>query len=527
MKRKSIAILVATSLIASTFVGCGSSSTTETQTSTATEESTAEESSDVEEVVEVEEDKEPAVISMLLSDQATSGYTEDWGILTWIEEYANVILEVTAVPSSDYTAKRELIYNSGNIPDIVTATTATTSEVGSGILLPISQYEDSMPNYTAYVDENGYRDVIDATRFSDGNYYSLPTKIRSETIQSKQWMVRTDIFEENNLEIPTTMDELLEVGMELKEIYPSSTPITNRFGANNFVNGIASAYGTIAGVALGDGMLYVEETDEWIFAPITDEWYEMLSYMNQLIETGVLDQEFTTLESTDYESKIIQGTTFIIFDWCVNISKYNAAGAELDEDYNVAMIYPPEGSDGNYSILSRNPWDQNWVFPATLADDEEHLAEVLAYVDWGYTKEAEDIFAFGMEGETYYIDDDGTYTFLDDSVDYTQLGINSNCLSITGHIDTLIGDLSAEDVAVILSTSDIVPASNPQSPLTTDQIEETSIYSTVLTDYVTSMMEKFIFGEEDLANWDTFVSECITKGSDDLTEEYNSAWSGN
>ena len=67
------------------------------------------------------------------------------------------------------------------------------------------------------------------------------------------------------LPMPTTLEELKDVALKLKELYPESTPISNRFYTNNIMAGIAGAYNTIAGWTLGDGMFYDEKQDNWVF----------------------------------------------------------------------------------------------------------------------------------------------------------------------------------------------------------------------------------------------------------------------
>lgn len=504
--------MLVAAMAASLVVGCSSSSDSSSTSSTSTE--TGEASS------------EPVTISMLYSDNASYPYTEDWAVLEWIEEEAGVILDMTVVPESDWDTKKEIIMNSGDIPDIIARSFADSTDVAAGLLLPISEYEDQMPNFVAYIEENGLRDALDATRFSDGNYYTLPAKTRTSQVQDQQWLIRTDVFEENGIAIPTTMEEIYDAGVLLKEIYPDSTPITNRFGSSNIMTGFAAAYGTIAGWTIGDGMYYDYDAEEWIYAPTTDNWYNMLTYVNKLLEAGVLDQEFSTLDSTVYEQRIVQGETFMMYDWTGNTVRYNLSGSELDEDFNVSVIYPPEGEDGEYGVGWKAAWDQGWLFPATLADDEEQLAAVLAYIDWCYSDEAETLLTFGVEGETYEYNEDGYMTYIDDSVDYyAEYGLDNNSLTVRQHEDFLYGAISADQVEVFeqIAEDGIIDIPNPQSPLSPDQLEETSIYSSTLLDYVNTMMEKFIFGSESLDNWDEFVAECESKGSLDLAAEYAAA----
>ena len=68
------------------------------------------------------------------------------------------------------------------------------------------------------------------------------------------------------------------------------------------------------------------------------------------------------------------------------------------------------------------------------------------------------------------------------------------------------------------------PTCEPSMPLTEDDVDEQSLYSTNLNDYVDQMVTKFIMGGESFDNWDTFVEECNSKGASQLSDLYNTAW---
>ena len=466
-------------------------------------------------------------VTMLYADNANYPYKEDWKVWDIIEENTGVTFDVQAVPESDYVAKQQLVFNSGDIPSIVTKTFASSEDAMSGLLLPISDYVDEMPNFKKFVEENGMTEELNNTRMADGKYYTLPVKAHTSRLQDQQWLIRTDIFEENNIPVPTTLDELHAAGVKLKELYPDSTPITNRFGSGNIMAGLSSAFGTNAGWTIGNGMYYNKDKDEWVFSPASDEWKEMLQYTNKLVNDGVLDQEFATLDSTVYEQRIVQGDTFMMYDWAGNITRYNLQGKENDENYNVAPIYPVEGKDGKYAISWKSQGSQGWVFPATLADDEEQLDAVLRLIDWCYTDEAETLLTFGIEDETYVTDENGTLKYKDENVDYgATMGLNNNSLAVREHDHALFGALNAEQIALFdkIAEDGCVPAPNPESPLSMEKIEETKVYASTLLDYANSMMENFIFGKESFDNWDEFVKGCEERKCRDLEKEYNDAW---
>lgn len=211
------------------------------------------------------------VISMLYNESGSYPYREDWAIWDWIEEETGVTFDLTIVPQADYKQKTQVIFSSGDIPDIVGMTFPSAADVASGILLPISQYEDQMPNFQKYIEDNDLRDAIDKERYSDGNYYYLPCVAKISNFNETQWLVREDIFEKHNIPIPTTLEEVYEAGKQLKELYPQSSPIVNRFQSPNIMATMSSGFDTIAGSwVIGNGMHYDYDSDTWDFAPTTE-----------------------------------------------------------------------------------------------------------------------------------------------------------------------------------------------------------------------------------------------------------------
>lgn len=471
----------------------------------------------------------PFEVTMLYSDNANYPVKDDWMVFKLIEEKTGAKLKVQPVPESDYEAKRQIVFNSGDMPDIIAKTVPKAEDALGGLLLPISEYEDRMPNFKAYVEKyDGLREAIDNTRLSDGNYYALPVKSHTTKLQDQQWCIRKDIFDKHNIPVPTTLEEVLEAGKKLKEIYPDSTPITNRFGSANLMCVLAGGFGTIAGWTLNDGAYYNKDKDEWEFAPTTDEWKQLMEYTHRLYEEGVLDPEFGTLDSTVYEQKIVTGKTFIMADWVGNIRhRYSVEGPKFDPDFEMQPIYPVTGLEGKYALQWASYWGQSWVFPATLKDDEEHLNQLLSFLDWCYTDEAEKMLTFGIEGETYK-NNNGVNSFIDpDKVKYDALyGLNNNCINVREDSGFLYGNLTEDQIKLFdkIAEDNCVPSMNPASPLTPAQIDEIKVYSSSLIDYVNTMMESFIFGKASLDDWDEFVATCKEKGSDKLIESYNTSW---
>ncbi len=532
MKKRVLASLLASTMLLGGLVSCssgdsGSSSSSDSTSGSSNSNSGSSSSSDSAPAT-VEGD--PVTIGMLFCDGAAIPYQPEWPVWEWILEGSNVIIDVMAVQSADFNDKRNIMLASGDVPEIIAHSFPDSNDISAGLLLPISQYEDQMPNYQAYLEANGLRTEMDSKRAADGEYYYIPVKSHPDPVQDVQWVIRTDVFEEHNLPIPTTMDEVYEVCLQLKELYPNFT-IPNRFGANTILGHVGSGFGVLSGGFVGNGMKYDYDSQEWFFSCDTEEYRMYLEFVNKMYHAGILDAEFATMDSVVYEQKIIQGDALVIVDWATNIPRYEVQAQSENPDFNLCAIFPPSGVEGEYALGWKSFNTQAMYFPASLADDEEALNAVLAFIDWGYTEEAEILLTFGIEGETFYIDDGGIYRWMEDNIDYqAQYGVNNNNFNFRQHVDSIYAavDDDVSDVMREVNSSGAIKVPNPSNPLTMDQLEETQIISGNIADFISVSTERFIYNASGIsdADWDAYVEELNSKGVDKILDAYDTATGG-
>ncbi len=532
MKKRVLASLLASTMLLGGLVSCssGDSGSTSSGTSSGGGGSTSGTSGGSSEAGPAVVEGDPVTISMLFCDGAAIPYQTDWAVWEWILEGSNVVIDVLPIQAADFADKRNVMLASGDVPDIIAHSFPDALDVSAGLLLPISQYEDQMPNYQAFLEKNGLRTQMDANRISDGEYYFIPVKSHPDPVQDVQWVIRTDVFEEHNLAIPTTMEELYEVCLELKKLYPNFT-IPNRFGANTLLGHVGSGFGVLSGGFVGNGMKYDYNSQEWYFSCDTDEYRMYLEFVNKMYQAGIIDAEFATMDSVVYEQKIIQGDALVIVDWATNIPRYEIQAQTENPDFNLCAIFPPSGVDGEHALGWKAFNTQAMYFPASLADDEEALNAVLAFIDWGYSDEAEILLTFGIEDETFYIDDGGTYRWLDENIDYQAFyGLNNNNMYFRHHVDSIYAAVD-DDVAEVMrevNSSGVINPPNPSNPLSMDQLESLQIVSANISDYIAVSTEKFIYNTAGIsdADWDAYVTELHSKGVEKLLDEYETATGG-
>ena len=476
----------------------------------------------------------PVTISFMYSGD----YNPEYKCLAKMTELTNVTLDVTAIPDSDYDTRNQLVINTGeDMPDLISKTKPTAAQALSGVLLPISDYYDQMPNFQKFIADNDLQYLIDDATQTDGKVYELPVNTKEVNTSSNQTFVRKDVFDKNSIAIPTTYDELYEAAKKLKDIYPDSQPIQVIYGNGNMLDMLAPSFGTSAGWGKGpDGFHYLEATDEWIYAPTSEEYKAMLQYLNKLYAEGLLNQEYTTFSSDIYAQNASTDNAFIcLSDWLGTEKTYNTALHEGGQaDANWVPIYPLAGPAGAYLPRISNS-TQTMVIAASAAE-KDYFPQLIKWLDWMYSDEAADLFSWGIEGETYTVDASGNKTVSPDvitaanpdgTLDIVKVyGTSNNCFTFVYPSDQEKATMDPAYLELIQQESDknAIPPLEPHIALTEDDIDVQTMYSTNLNDYVDQMTTKFIMGGESFDNWDAFAQECDSKGAAKLKELYNNAW---
>ena len=141
-----------------------------------------------------------------------------------LEELTNVHIDYTTVSQSDFPMQLNLMYSSGEYPDLVidggNNVDLEMYGVDQGVFMPLDDLiENYMPNYKALMELNDltYR----STMASDGHIYAIgyiadanAPAANSFAFINKNWLT------ELNRKLPTTIDELYETLLAFKEAHP-------------------------------------------------------------------------------------------------------------------------------------------------------------------------------------------------------------------------------------------------------------------------------------------------------------------
>lgn len=566
-KKKILSMLLATVMVAGSLAGCGSSgdtqsTSTDTSTGSKTENTTGTEAASTEAAVEENLDyqygldttfhsDDPVTYSFFFSDASWYPMVDTWkteGVFKKIEEVTNVTLDITSIDSGDYNQKVALMINAGEAAYIIPKTYDESPYVDGGAIVPISDYTQYMPYFTDFVEKYNMQDDLKTITKSDGKFYRLPGMLEAP-VQDYTFMIRKDLFDAAGVDVPAiekdwTWDDLYDALVKVKEYMVSQgmikesdyvwsdlwcgSEVTDGSGGN-LLKLMASAYDVQAGWAIGNGMLYDSTKDEWYFGPTSDNFKAYLSEVTKYVQGGILDPETFTQDNQTACNKFYRGETAIL---SVNRSQYTSWLANLDENlgagnYETYLCLLPRGEKTNY--LPENSRLENGVMISKRALDElgeEGFIKMIRFVDWlFYSHEAYNLTKWGVEGETYQVNADGTKSLMDgyqcgglgiagdeNDIDIRlQWGYAGGNFYYGGTIAEMTDNFNPDImdfVNRITAARDIKPL-DPSYVADEEENEQLNLWKTPLIDNVNTWTLQFATGVKNVdADWDAYVASC-------------------
>ena len=428
----------------------------------------------------------------------------------------NIKLDFEIVPSSNYEDKKKILLATNNLPDIIKINKNDVNDYGkTGIFLPLMDYvNNDMVHFKEKWDS--IPDLIKVTL--DGELYGFPVIARNEAKNGFGPVIRVDLLEKHNIETPDTFDELLDALAKLKEIYPDSTPWSMRSGTVKNIQKVAYMLGSGYG---DNGIYYDYDVDggRYVFGPATKEFKNVLSYLNKAFTMGVLDPDYAVSTKQQWEEKLTSGKSFFFLD---------NSGFGLNYTNNLRKT-DPEAKFQVLPILANQDGVRRAIFYATTFTGEMYGISakvkdpdtVIKFIDWMYSEEGSNITNFGVEGETFELDENGQPQFIADYVVqfkdaqpapyyaiYSDLGITKlnfslwACNTMTQfQIEKLTGtwsDLYDEYWSIVGNDPAYVePVMDP--PLTTEEAERVKDILASLNTMLEQEYDKFIMGVKDIS----------------------------
>jgi putative aldouronate transport system substrate-binding protein len=567
MKRKVMTLTLAAAMLLGMLSGCGSGQTAAEAESSSTAEAVQveEASSEVEaaapevpeaqsveepEEVSAEEATEPEIVHLVdfpieedfnisVSMSTTPSLTgsaliaddgSELGWAKWLEERTGAKISVDLYSFLDSSDKQNLMIASGDYTDIIVGSLnysgGVDGAVEEDVLTDISEYAEYMPDYMNTLFQN-----VDnvAAAYSTDFHLTAFYGINDPDAKAEYGPVlRQDWLDELGLDTPVTYDDWHDVLTAFKDNYGATLWVTAYGGVPGDLSG---GYGVMEYCG-GAGFPTWTEDGEFKFAALEDEFHDYLRMMHQWYTEGLIYPDFLSQGGTDYpDSNLINNGDIGV--WFTYVSYLEAEQAQLaasDAAGTIGAVAWPVVEEGNvkletYGKLPNNAGiDGQGGFSVTTASDNIPL--LCAIFNEFYTEDGYDFCNWGIEGETYTLNEDGTHAFTEVITnDEYSLGAN---IMMTYYFfkdgpfqyDNSRYLASYTDMQLEAATLWTTGGNNAStSTMTTDQSYD---YFTAQTDISTVYQEytvKFIVGDKDVdADWQEFIDQLYGCGLEDFME---------
>ncbi len=473
---------------------------------------TTAESKTAQTTTKTEEAAEPVTLTMMVQNHASNPFSEDWLIWKLHEKNANVKLKVSSYVG-DWWDAIPLVIASRVLPDLMWMISTDAIKFGQeGALLDYLEYIDQMPNMKAFIDK--YPSQVPPMLTVDNKLYLHPSEGAYGKSSGLMMVYRKDIFEKNNISMPANYDEFYQVLLQLKGIYPESTPLYFS-GTNSF-----SQYGLSFGVSTV--FFYDPLTKTVKYGPMEPGMKVLLDFVARAYQDKLIPMEFGNLNTQKRNELLTTDRTFILYTYLNNIDSINATMRQANPDFTLAFMPPPEGLPG-MSYCDREFFLGEGL---TVTSTSKNKDAALAYVDYLFSEKGVETCSWGEEGTTYQVVG-GNKQFMPD---ITDINVASNKYGLFTSCNLAYIDFSAKESlmsepikqAYNESLDYILPIS-VMPPLTSEENDSIAIELQSIDKFMNEQISKMVIGNLPMSNWDTYIAGLKNLEIDRVLKIYNDA----
>ncbi|HHX12745.1 MAG TPA: extracellular solute-binding protein [Clostridiales bacterium] len=552
MKRKFCNVLLVLVMVMSLFVGCSTAddeSATEgnkdkAKTETNDEKATSE-GSDIPDYINETGFpivKEPITLTAMVL--VSPSQPADWNeILAWqkYEEMTGIHIEWEAYTSAEILEKRNLALVSGEMPDLFFRTKLPDSDVSKygvdGAFLELSSFIDQYaPNYKALTEK--YDDVASGIPMADGNIYALPNLTESPSIEvTKKMFMNQKWLTATGNEFPITTEEFYNVLVDFRDKDPNGNGIADEIpltadSLDDIILTLRGSFG-LGNRGTGNGNWDVDpQSGELRFFPASNEYKEMLTYLNRLYSEKLLDQEiFTNDDGTAVLSKNEQGLvgSFAF----ANVAGRASSNAEDFAGLKEALLGP--NGDKIFSS-ARGHIGSRGAF--LISNTCKYPEAAMRWVDYFYSEEGSKLLFLGVEGESYGQKEDGSYDFLPEIVNNIPAGSSFDQV-VSKYVPYAGGALPTIIYEDFFKGGETQPipkeASQNMAPylpkdlwapfsFTTEESDRMIALETDIASLVKQRTAEFVQGMVSIDEFDKYVEQLYNMGLEDYKEIYGGAY---
>lgn len=555
MKRKVVSLMLVSAMVAGMLAGCGSDSGSSkggssTETGSAAEASSSSETAD---------DKSPITFEYFNADGKNGNW--DNPVAKAITDATGVTLEVSYPVASQGDAKEDvaLMIANDEYPDMIYAKGSATDLYQAGALIDMT---DLIEKYGPNI-KKMYGAELEKLKWSqdDPGIYQLSyAGVNQKTLTTGgSCQIQWAALKENDYKYPKTLDEYEKMIKSYLAAHPKTDDGLDMIGITmsasdwHWMITLGNPAGLIADASPDNGQWIIDDEYNVHYKHVTDEEKEYFKWLCRMYNEGILDPNFATQTDDDYIAKVASGRVVAITDAEWHYSQCEAtlvADGKVDQTYVGLPVTLRE--DQVEKALLYQGTTVGWGIGITKSCEDPVRA--IKFLDYLCSDEGQILYHWGIEGENYFLDDNGQPYRTDEEVAKAQsdpdYGKNTGIDNYTGFPIYGTGSYSEDGFPYTPTTKESVIANYntaekegceamgfemltdmfaqpeefdllPYSALWAyQQPQELAEKQTILDEIAWPGLVKCVTGTEDEfdGNWETMVNDLTNNGLADAEE---------
>lgn len=353
MKRKILALVLASAMTMTALVGCGSSEEVSTNGETA-----AEAGDNFNETgYPIVNEQITLKVMMAVRDSDSLTNPDEMPAVQRLEELTNINIEWDMIKGSDWKTKTNLMFSSGEYPDIIICPNGDgyidDEEYGvtQGLVIPLDDYiEKYMPIYNERIAAEASDPTVSLIA-SDGQKYSVGYLVGQNINTSVHTFINQDWLDAVGMEAPTTVDELTEVLRAFKSQDPNGNgeadEVPLQMGLDTGFYGFRYILPMFGIPADADKWIYIDDNKQVQFAADKAEFRAAVEWLHQMYEEGLTDPEILSQDYNTIETKFKEGNVGLFHAW-----RLLAKGFDDGVAASSVCILPPS-AEGTNALMHR------------------------------------------------------------------------------------------------------------------------------------------------------------------------------
>ena len=408
MKRKVVSLMLVSAMVAGMLAGCGSDSGSSkggssTETGSAAEASSSGETAD---------DKSPITFEYFNADGKNGNW--DNPVAKAITEATGVTLDVSYPVASQGDAKEDvaLMIANDEYPDMIYAKGSATDLYQAGALIDMTdQIEKYGPNI-----KKMYGAEMEKLKWSqdDPGIYQLSyAGVNQKTLTTGgSCQIQWAALKENDYKYPKTLDEYEKMIKSYLAAHPKTEDGLDMIGITmsasdwHWMITLGNPAGLIADASPDNGQWIIDDEYNVHYKHVTDEEKEYFKWLCRMYNEGILDPNFATQTDDDYIAKVASGRVVAITDAEWHYSQCEAtlvADGKVDQTYVGLPVTLRE--DQVEKALLYQGTTVGWGIGITKSCEDPVRA--IKFLDYLCSDEGQILYHWGIEGENYFLDDNG------------------------------------------------------------------------------------------------------------------------